>query len=88
MDTPTIISLIIALVGASTGIWATVTKAKDSRVDNLCQIIDAMAEEINRLRVRVADLELENQLLRRALIRCGLDPDEELGKVSSEVEDE
>lgn len=86
MDTATIVSIVIGLVGAGTGVWATVTKANDSRVDNLCQIIDAMAEEINRLRVRVADLELENKLLRRALIRCGLDPDEELGKVEAEDE--
>lgn len=88
MDTATIISIAIGLIGAGTGIWASLTKAQDSRVDNLCQIIDAMADEVNRLRGRVADLERENQLLRRALIRCGLDPDEELGKVGAEGDDE
>jgi cell division protein FtsB len=77
VDVATVVSVISVLVAVLS--WF--TSARKSRVDSLCQIIDALGEEIARLRERVLELERENRLLRQVLERLGFDPDAEIEEI-------
>jgi hypothetical protein len=86
MDMGAWVSLGVAAIGAATGLYAALTKASSGRVDSLCQIIDTLTEELDRLRVRIVELERENLAFRRVIIRLGLDPDEELEREQKPAE--
>lgn len=78
MDTANVVSLTVGIIGAVAGLYAALTKASSGRVDSLCQIIDALQDEVSRLRARILFLERENCVLREILDHIGVDPDEEI----------
>lgn len=78
MDGPSAISLVVGIIGAVSGVYAVMSKASTGRVDSLCKIIDALQDEVTRLRARILFLERENCVLREVLSFSGLDPDEEI----------
>lgn len=55
---------IVAIIGAAVAIAGWATAARKSKVLELVEIIGAMRKEIDRLKVRIVELEKENATLR------------------------
>jgi hypothetical protein len=75
-------AVLVSVISIAVAILTWATSANKSRVQNLCQIIDAQAKRITDLeqdlgdaKVRITDLEEENRWHRVIFSREGIDPD-------------
>jgi len=57
----TIVSAILAVAGFGSGLFASLTSARKSRVDEIDTVVDTLAQENVRLRERVGELEARLQ---------------------------